>query len=131
MTVLTDTSALLAVLDADDKEHFRARRTWQKLIVDRVTLVCSNYIIVETTALAQTRLGIEAVRVFHEDVVPLLTVEWIGADLHAAAVTSLLTAGRKRLSLVDCTSFEIMRRRGIKDAFAFDRHFKEQGYRLV
>jgi len=39
-----------------------------------------------------------------------------------------LTAARRQLSLVDCISFEVMRRRGIKTAFTFDDHFAEQGF---
>jgi predicted nucleic acid-binding protein len=44
---------------------------------------------------------------------------------------SMLAADKKRLSLVDCISFNIMRRLGIKSAFAFDRHFKEQGFECI
>ena len=31
----------------------------------------------------------------------------------------------------DCVSFETMRRLGIKNAFALDRHFSEQGFECV
>jgi predicted nucleic acid-binding protein len=70
----------------------------------------------------------DAVRVFQEDVVPLLTMEWVNGSIHRAGVTGVLASGKKRLSLVDCVSFEIMRRLGIKNVFTFDRHFKEQGF---
>jgi predicted nucleic acid-binding protein len=42
-----------------------------------------------------------------------------------------LTSARRRLSLVDCTSFEVMRRLGITSAFAIDRHFVEQGFEVL
>ncbi len=42
---------------------------------------------------------------------------------------SLPPAGA-RLSLVDWTSFEMMRDEHLTDAFAFDRHFAEQGFVL-
>ena len=39
-------------------------------------------------------------------------------------------ASRKRsVSLVDCVSFAFMRRHAIKTAFAFDRHFLNQGFK--
>ena len=41
---------------------------------------------------------------------------------------ALLTADRRHLSIVDCTSFEIMRKQGIEKVFCFDKHFKEQGF---
>ena len=59
---------------------------------------------------------------------PMLHVEWVDADLHAAGMAALLTAGRRDLSLVDCVSFACMRRLGITRALHFDRHFKEQGF---
>jgi len=43
----------------------------------------------------------------------------------------VLSVARKRVSLVDCGSFYVMRRLGIKRAFTFDRHFTEQGFECV
>jgi predicted nucleic acid-binding protein len=40
----------------------------------------------------------------------------------------MLAAGRKKLSLVDCVSFETMRLLGVTIAFTLDKHFKEQGF---
>ncbi len=131
MSVFMDTSALYAVLDADDQNHAHAKHAWVNLLGQEEELVCTNYILVETSALVQRRLGMEAVRVLQEDVVPILTVEWVDERVHAAGVAALLTAARRQLSLVDCISFETMRRLGLRTAFAFDDHFAEQGFELV
>lgn len=128
MSVYIDTSALFAVLDADDRHHKKAKKTWTMLITEEETIVCSNYILIETFALVQNRLGLEAVRILQEDIIPVLTVEWVDEATHRAGVTGVLSAMRKKLSLVDCISFDVMRRLGIKKAFAFDPHFKEQGF---
>jgi predicted nucleic acid-binding protein len=128
LTCFVDTSAFYALLDADDANHEAARKRWASLLDERAELVTSNYALVEVMALLQSRLGIAAARAFHEDVLPLLAVEWIGPDVHASGAAAMLSSGRKGLSLVDCTSFELMRNRGVKKAFAFDRHFKEQGF---
>ena len=130
MSVFLDTSALLAVLDADEASHFRADAIWRRLIGERRTLVTTNYVLVETVALAQSRLGLEATRAVQQDIVPVLRVIWVTEELHRAAMTALVTAGRRRLSLVDCVSFEVMRREGLHQAFALDRHFSEQGFGL-
>jgi len=37
----------------------------------------------------------------------------------------------KRWSYVDATSFALIEREGISEAFAFDRHFAQRGLRLV
>jgi len=131
MTIFVDTSAFLAVLDADDENHLKAKKRWEELISEESILVCSNYILVETLALIQHRLGMEAVRAFQEDVVPLLTLEWVNEPVHQVGIMGMLSSGRKRLSLVDCVSFDIMRRLGIRTVFAFDRHFKEQGFECI
>lgn len=128
MSVFVDTSALLAVLDADDMNHQKAKDAWTDLISKEEVLVSTNYILVETFALVQHRLGIEAVRTFQDDVSPVLTIAWVDEPAHRAGVTGVMAALRKDLSLVDCVSFDAMRRLGIKSAFVFDQHFNEQGF---
>ena len=131
MSVFVDTSAFYAVFDADDEEHPRAREAWEGLVSGEDLLFTSNYVLVETLALLQSRLGIEAVRVFHDAAAALLRVLWVDRGVHREAVTAFLTVGRRRLSLVDCSSFALMRRHGLDTAFAFDDHFSEQGFAAV
>ncbi len=130
-TIIIDASALLAILDADDDNHSYARQEWEHLILGNERLVCTNYNLVETFALVQRRLGMDAVRKLEEDVLPMLVIDWMDAESHAIRVAALLIAGRRRLSLVDCASFETMRRLGLDTAFAFDRHFSEQGFHTL
>ena len=129
MSTFVDTSALLAVLHGSDKNHGRAARTWRALVDRDEELVCTNYVLVETLALAQSCFGLGAVRDLVENVVPLLHVVWVDEQIHASAVTALLTANRRLLSLVDCVSFATMRRLSITRAFEFDGHFAEQGFK--
>ena len=131
MNVLVDTSALLAVLDADDANHVEAREVWQALLDGGATLVCTNYVLLETFALVQHRLGIAALSAFQSDMAPVLTTHWVDAAVHGTSVAALLTARRRKLSLVDCVSFEVARRLGVDTAFAFDRHFVEQGFKCL
>jgi predicted nucleic acid-binding protein len=125
-----DTSAFLAVLDRDDEHHVRAAELWKDLLGGSISLVTTNYVLVEILALVQNRLGLQAVRAF-QGIEPVLAVHWVDSAMHEAAVASLLSQSRRRLSLVDCVSFEFMRRAGITQYFAFDRHFSEQGFDLV
>ncbi len=131
MSVFVDTSALLAVLDADDSHHVAASARWTELLEADERLDTTNYVLVETHALVQSRLGMTAVRTLIDDIVPALHVHWIGEDEHATSVAALLTASRRLLSLVDCASFEVMRRRGLGRVFAYDRHFGEQGFEVL
>lgn len=85
----------------------------------------------ECFALVQRRLGMAAARALEEDLLPVVGVHWIDAADHAAAVESFLTAARRGLSLVDCTSFRVMRRLRMARAFAFDDDFADQGFQVV
>ena len=128
MRVFIDTSAFLAILAKEDINHAPAKRIWTELIHKEATLSCTNYVILESFALVQRRLGLAAVKTFEEDIVPILHLEWVDEPLHQAGVAALLTARRRQLSLVDCISFETMRRLRIDTVFAFDQHFVEQGF---
>jgi len=44
------------------------------------------------------------------------------------AVAALLAARQRRLNLVDCASFSVMRQASAQLAFAFDQHFAEEGF---
>ena len=118
----------MAILHHDDKNHSPATRVWERLLNQDTTLICTNYILVETCSLLQNRLGLIAVKAFEDSIVPLLIIEWVDEALHQAGVAALLTANRRHLSLVDCISFETARRLGINIVFAFDQHFVEQGF---
>lgn len=128
MSIFIDTSGFIAVLDMDEASHVGAAKTWMDILTSEETLVTTNYVLVETCALVQNRLGMTAIKVFQEDIVPVLRIEWIEKAVHHAAMGTMLAAMRKKLSFVDCVSFEIMRLLGITTAFTLDKHFKEQGF---
>jgi predicted nucleic acid-binding protein len=131
VSTFVDTSVLLALLDADQPQHARAAAAWRALLAADESLFATSYVLVETYALVQRRLGFDAVRTLTEDIVPLLAIEWIDEATHTAAVAALLTAARRGLSLVDCTSFLAMRRRGATRAFALDADFEGQGFTML
>ena len=131
MTVFVDTSALYALMDRDDRNHKAARDKWIKLLEAGEVLLTTSYVVVETTALVQHRLGLDAVRTLLDDILGVVEIRFVEADLHKAAVASLLSARQRGLSLVDCASFQAMRDLDIGIAFTFDRHFRQQGFRLA
>jgi uncharacterized protein len=129
--VFIDTSALYAVLDRDDENHRSAAKTWERLLTSAVPLLTHNYVLIETAALVQHRLGVAALRAVHESMAPVIRIEWIQESQHRIAMEMVITAARRKLSLVDCASFVLMREHGVSDVFCFDAHFNEQGFRVV
>ncbi|NLG84617.1 MAG: type II toxin-antitoxin system VapC family toxin [Firmicutes bacterium] len=129
--VYVDTSAFLAILNRDDRFHPQAGKIWIRLLEERAKLYTNSLVLLETMALLQNRLGLEAVRVFFHDIYPLLEVQWLDAELFLLAVSLLLAANRKELSLVDCSSFLSMQRARLVKVFAFDLHFGEEGFEVL
>jgi predicted nucleic acid-binding protein len=130
VTVLLDTSALVALLDQADSHHARATEAWRALISAEEDLVISNYLLVETFALAQRRYGMAVLRSVCQKVLPLLRQVWVSPEDHDAALAAFQSVGRD-LSLVDLTSFQLMRRLHIRRAFTLDRHFADQGFEVL
>jgi uncharacterized protein len=131
MTVFADTAALYALLDSGERDHTGVVRVWREYLESDTTLVTTNYILIEAAAVIQRRLGLAALRAFHDEIAPLLQVMWIDADLHRLGIDATLIAARRSLSVVDCISFRVMRQREIDVAFTLDSHFREQGFTVV
>lgn len=129
MATFADTSALYALLDRDEENHQAAAEGFASCRND--DLVTHNYVVVETTALTQARLGMRETRQFLDAVLAAVEVVWVTPELHANATAALLAAGTKGVSLVDRVSFAFMRQRGLRRAFAFDRDFRREGFALV
>lgn len=128
MNLFVDTSAFLAILNENDQYHKPAKQIWTEILLSDVVLFSSNYVLLETTALLQHRFGIEALRLFENNVQPVIELIWIDEPVHRTGMGILLAANRQNLSLVDCTSFEIMRQAKLEKVFSFDPHFSEQGF---
>lgn len=78
MNIFVDTSAFLAVLDASDRNHKAAKPFWARIIISgENVLLCHNYILVETSAVLLRRIGMKAVRVFEQDIIPILHIIWV------------------------------------------------------
>lgn len=131
MKYFIDTSAFLAIINKEDRFHQPAKRFWQEVLSTTAGFTTTNYVILETIALIQSRFGLEALRRFIGDVLPAIETVWVDEALHQRGISVLMAANRKQLSLVDCTSFDLMRQNGLDQAFSFDSHFQEQGFHLL
>ena len=129
--VFVDTSAFYALMDRSDNNHEKAAGLWKYFLERELYLTTSNYVIVETLALLQTRLGFEAANLWCRDVLSLAEVLWIEGSMHDLAYELWLSLGRRKLSFVDCVSFVTMRHYKVEKVFVFDRHFEEQGFEIV
>lgn len=128
MNIFADTSGLFALLVKNDYMYVRARENFKYFAENNVQLVTSSFVLVETTALLQRRIGLAPVNDFNAKILPLLEIVWVDDKWYAKAAQRLLAQNNRDISLVDCLSFEIMENLRIECAFAFDRHFEENGF---
>ncbi len=131
MSVFVDTSGLYALLVRTEERHADVVSALRKVLEEGRVLHTTSYVIVETVALLQHRLGLAPVRDFVEHLLPLLSIEWVTEALHRKGTEHLLREDRRRLSLVDCVSLEYIRSEGMRDVLALDSHFTQAGCRLL
>ncbi len=125
-----DTSAIYALADRADPNHQRAVKSFATLLESGARLVTHNYVITESMALLQRRLGLQSALRFADDV-RSFEVEWVTAPIHEAAVAALADSGSRGISLVDHVSFVVMKARGLERAFAFDADFISHGFDVI
>ena len=124
-SVLWDSSAILALLDADDADHPTAVAVARQLASERRPSFVTNYIEAEAHALLLRRLG----RVIAREwlltgglaVVRALPEEEQGAKEILARYTD------KDWTFCDAVSFALLDARRIRRAFTFDHHFRQYG----
>lgn len=129
--IFVDTSAFLAVLDKNDINHALALRCWKNLLQEVYSLYANNYVIVESIAIIQKRLGLQAVQTLQTEVLPFIQIDWIDENQHIVVVETVLATNRRKVSFVACSAFQTMRHLGLDTVFTFDPHFTEQGFTVI
>ena len=130
--LLADSSALLALVDRDDRHHATARAFLSRQ--PRHRFVVSELIVAEVATRLRARGDADrAVRFANSLLEPggRYDVVLIDIELLRAALDRMLRLRDKRLSLTDCASFELIDRLRLSGAFTFDRDFRDCGYEMV
>jgi predicted nucleic acid-binding protein len=131
VVTFVDTSAFYASIDTADANHPVAAEIMRRLLDAGERIVTHSYVVLEAVALLQRRIGLDAVRTFVDDLLPIARVIWVDEALHRQATGALLGSQMRTVSLVDQTSFAVMRELGARRAFAFDGDFETQGFELL
>lgn len=129
ISVLVDTSGFYAALDARDANHARAVALFRQAAAEAWRLETTSYVVHETWALVQARLGWDAVDVLTRKLLPLCSIAFVDATLHELGVARCSQARSRWLSLTDCVSFAYAHRKSLTRAIAFDEHFDREGLR--
>ena len=127
--IFLDTSLIYALADRADPNHDRAKEMFASALRADGDLLTHSYVLVESAALLQSRLGLSAALRFLDES-QCFRVHWVTPRDHQDAVQLLRERGRRGLSLVDCVSFVVMRRHGVSTYMAFDEDFAREGFTL-
>ena len=129
--IFVDTSAFYALLDRADPNHKKASSLWKELMDHNFNLVTTNYVVSDTMQLLQAKIGYEAAKVWHRDILGIFEVLWIDENIYQKAYELWLTLGIIPINLIDCTSFVAMHHHNIEKVFCFQTHFKTHGFHML
>lgn len=115
----------MAIVDRTDPNHSRAMEAARALATERVVLVQTADLQVESHGLLVGRVGHRLARQWLLSR-PFPTFRTSG-DVRERAVRIVATHADKSYSLCDAISFAFMEAYRIRRAFAFDRHFRQFG----
>jgi predicted nucleic acid-binding protein len=120
MSLFVDTSIWFAAVDCSDSRNSRA----MAILESGEPLVTTDHILVETWWLVNRRIRRDVAEKFWEELRQgAVVIETVGpADLEAAWQIGLDWSDQD-FSIVDRTSFAVMRRLGIERAASLDDHF--------
>jgi predicted nucleic acid-binding protein len=130
--VFVDTSAFYALANQREVNHVKALEIRARLIRERYSLYTTNYVIAETHALVLARTH----RVFALQV--LIDIDRSNTTVIRASEADdqrardlLRRYDDKDFSLTDATSFAVMERLGLRQAFSFDSDFAQYGFGIL
>jgi predicted nucleic acid-binding protein len=131
--VFVDSGAWIALAVVRDPLHERARDIWETLLSTRARLRSSVPVVLETYTFLDRRGSRELADLWRESLAAVggLTLLGCDADVLRQAWSWMQRRDFHRLSIVDATSFELMKRHRIRTAFAFDAHFAQAGFRFA
>jgi predicted nucleic acid-binding protein len=109
------------------------RETLTRLVAGRTRLVITDLVVAELHGLTLGRVGPSLALALVDAILgsPRVRLLATGPPLIAEGLEFVRARPGRRLSLVDATSFLVMRREGIVTAFALDEDFVAEGFAML
>lgn len=122
LVAFVDSSAIVAMVDANDKTHGAAVGAYAELLEQGYKLFTTNHVIAETVDLLDAGVGPDIARRWLRDHrLPIYHAD--EQDERRAKALVISSRSPRGLSYVDAVSLVVMEKFGIADAFAVDPHF--------
>jgi predicted nucleic acid-binding protein len=128
--VFVDTAAWIALINISDGLHVPARQVMSTLRQQQVRLVTTEFALLEVADALSAPTTRSQTAVFVDGLRRLSVLRIIPASRELLADGWELYKQRsdKEWSLTDCTSFVVMMREQITQAFTSDHHFEQAGF---
>ena len=129
-SVFVDSSGFFALLVQEDQFHEHADVLFQQANTERWRLVTTNVVVIEAYALFLIRSQSgrrDAIRFLDMITADKYRIERIRKADEERAIALVHAHEDKTYSLCDALSFIVMERLHIREAIAFDRHFRSYG----
>jgi len=125
--VFADTWYFLALLNADDVGHARARRANAE---SRQSLLTTGFVLIEVADALSDPQNRDVFLRLLEGIRASADIDVIPPDqsLFDAGVALFSRRSDKSWSLTDCISFVVMGEHGLTEALTADRHFEQAGF---
>lgn len=132
MNIFVDTSAFIALTDRSDKFH-KSASDFIKSIKSYFRFYTTNFVLDETITKIRMDIGHKEACRFRDNIFSsgINKIHYITKDIEEQAWILFKKYDDKLLSFTDCTSFALMRKINIKDAFTFDINFVQVGFRRI
>lgn len=130
--IFVDTSGWGDLVDAQQQFHTETKTIYETAKRQRNILITTNYILAELASLLSSPLRIPRSRAvdFINSIrtSSVVDIVHINQQLDSRAWSLLVDRLDKNWSLVDCTSFVLMRQLDITEALTTDHHFEQAGF---
>jgi predicted nucleic acid-binding protein len=130
--IFVDTSGWANLFIASESYHDQAKKWFLKSRQQQDQLITSNYVITELVALFHSPLRVPRPQLFQYieaiTTASYITIVHIDRNIHNEAWQLVKNRPDKNWSLVDATSFVIMKQRKLSLALTTDRHFEQAGF---
>lgn len=127
--VFVDTSALLALIDADDPRQAEVTASFAEHRDDE--LVTHGYVVAESLAVVRRRFGVEGTVTLLDDVLPPIALLPVDPELHQAVQHAYRASLPSATSFVDQVSLAVIARDGISAVLALDPDLASPGVSLL
>jgi predicted nucleic acid-binding protein len=128
-----DSGAWIALAIASDIYHDQAREKWQRLHESAAKGYTSVPVIIETFTFISRNTNLETAILWKDEIDKLKRLVILECNQNDLKKSWSWFERRQlyKLSAVDATSFELMRRYKINRVFTFDTHFSAAGFQIL